>query len=1381
MPFTGPTPIAPTGLAPQLEQPPTGYNPPAPDIKTSAVIGAAFRQENDILNAVDLLTQKQFDHDPEFDLVDYLQKNHRELIETGQADFLAGSRNATHVESLVAKREREFQDKRVLERAGAAGYGWAMAAGVLSPTTFIPLVGVASKGARAAAEGAALTGAAVAGQEVVLQANQLERTALESGMAMTAGVVLGGILGGAVGLTRNVKELRRAVEDEWVRKVETMVDARPPEFGQPNSVGAAVARVAPDGTVGILDSKVKFGKGKVSLEQFGPVTRALNNALPTARWGMAQFTNAGLRLAGKDPTGVYAPGGLVEDLAGQWRGNLQRGLQGVDAAYAKYMLGEKALNPEGNARFGRSATAFASGMLRRGGKMRRDEFYSQVDRAIWMGRDAWDDAEILPEIRQAATALEDHIYKPMLEEGKKVGIFPEEIKTVGDLGYLNRIYNTQAIKANEDIFRGILERHFTSLLANDFAKGAKTVQGRIDEAMQLRADLDLPEEAAADLQKQLEREMVADTPAAQIIEELQDLRDMAADASGADASDILKKMREIKTQNADVLKDAMRGNTALKRRLRNLNKTVNSLQKQQARKMTQVERLEEQQMASLERLVRKVNKLIKEADKLDEAKIVSEIERLQAVFKASMKTMKNNEDRLAKLWADDPVMKSLRTLWADPERLKLEGRVSGNMEKVARLSERLEDKRMLATDRNLLMEDLAAIEEGARQSAVDLIEKKAWRKQKLREDIENLDPQRALEAADERIATAKEKAEAFEENLRTQGFEDINLAEGTANIFPAAKAVAAQITESIKKQDNVRVVGIDMLRDKKGPELKRMLTIKSSDLIDIEVNGQKINFLETDSEKLARAYVRTMAADIEITRRFGSVNAASLFEELNFQKQDMLEAAKGEANKAAVIERLNGDIKKAKEAGKQEEVQALQLRLEGVKQELSTLDINKAFEDAQRDLGVVISRMRHERGLPQNPDGFAARGARLAMNLNTMRFMGMVLISSIPDMARGVQKYGLGRFYKSGLKPLFTNLKSLKLNMKEANLAGTALDIFLHTRMMELAEMMDDFGRRSKFEQGVEFATSKIGVLGGFDYWNTGAKSFAAMLFNAEALDAVRTIVTGKAGAKSVDKATKFLADLQITGDEAADIWRLVEAGGGGEVKKDFWLPNTEDWADAGTELKMRPERVEHLLRKYRAALAREVDAIVVTPGLERPNWMDGSTTGKVLGQFRSFAVSSTFKTTMAGLQQKDTNFMLGSAMALGMGALSYQLWALASGNDTGDDYDKWLDEAIDRSGTLGIFGEVRNVGSTIPWLNDYVMFSGEQTVRRGGTGFAMAALGPSGDLLFTASRLLSNADDPTVSTGRDMKKLLPYQNLWWLRQFYDGLLESAGLPDQRQ
>ena len=437
----------------------------------------------------------------------------------------------------------------------------------------------------------------------------------------------------------------------------------------------------------------------------------------------------------------------------------------------------------------------------------------------------------------------------------------------------------------------------------------------------------------------------------------------------------------------------------------------------------------------------------------------------------------------------------------------------------------------------------------------------------------------------------------------------------------------------------------------------------------------------------------------------------------------------------------------------------------------------KFYREGRRDLEALLERVRGVRGVPANPDGWAARGARMAMNLNTLRFMGGVVLASVSDPARVIQKHGLVRTFRDGFLPMIRDLKTARLSQREAQLAGTALDVTIHSRAHAISDILDEYGRGSKFERGLEFASNKIGVIALFDYWTSAWKQFTAGVVNARVLEAVATVMEGGAE-KKVFAATEYLASVNLGRSHVEEIWRQVNNGGGAK-HNGVWLPNTDTW-DLSKPI------ANEALRAYRAALAKEVDDTIVTPGLERPIFMDASIGHRLLTQFKSFGMSSTTKTLMAGLQEKDARYVNGVMISLALGSLSYYLWATAVGGEAREEMlnagiDKWADEAISRSGQTAVFDEFQRIGQRIPGIAPYLSFSGTRSTRREGGDLSEAVLGPTFDLLEKAGGVLAGIDDPTRSTLHAFRQILPFQNVFFLRQALDAIEASIGLPERRQ
>jgi hypothetical protein len=181
---------------------------------------------------------------------------------------------------------------------------------------------------------------------------------------------------------------------------------------------------------------------------------------------------------------------------------------------------------------------------------------------------------------------------------------------------------------------------------------------------------------------------------------------------------------------------------------------------------------------------------------------------------------------------------------------------------------------------------------------------------------------------------------------------------------------------------------------------------------------------------------------------------------------------------------------------------------------------------------------------------------------------------------------------------------------------------------------------------------------------------------------------------------------------------------------------------------------------------------------------------GKLIAQFKSFGFSSTTKTLMAGLQERDAAHLNGMLISLALGALSYYTWAVSVGGAAYTEmknasYEKWIDEAISRSGMLSAFDFVQQVGQSIPLTRPYMSLSGGISSRREGGDLVDALSGPSMDALDSVARILIGIDSPTRTTLHAARKLLPYQNLIGWRRALDAIESSVadtfGLPEWRK
>ncbi|MBF0246814.1 MAG: hypothetical protein HQL36_01880 [Alphaproteobacteria bacterium] len=373
--------------------------------------------------------------------------------------------------------------------------------------------------------------------------------------------------------------------------------------------------------------------------------------------------------------------------------------------------------------------------------------------------------------------------------------------------------------------------------------------------------------------------------------------------------------------------------------------------------------------------------------------------------------------------------------------------------------------------------------------------------------------------------------------------------------------------------------------------------------------------------------------------------------------------------------------------------------------------------------------------------------------------------SAIPDLGRPVMVNGLRRVWGSGLVPLVTNFRAVRMAGREVKLAGTALDMVLDSRAMSLADVGDDFGRHSKFERGIKALSDRYGLVSIMAPWNAALKQWAGTVSSTRILEEATSWRAGTI--KGANK--EYLAMLGIDASRADKIAAMFDEFG--ERHGEVWIANTERWTDRDA------------LRSFRAALAKDVDRTIVTPGVgDRPLWMSKEW-GKTVGQFKSFVVASAQRVLLSGLQQRDMATLNGAMLmvGLGMGVTAYKNWE--AGREQPEDLGEWIANGVDRSGLTGWFFDVNNIA---------------EKATRGAVG--LSALTGNGPMSRYANRNTAGAIvGPTAGAAKDMfsvtgalatgdwwesdvhalRRLLPYQNLFYARWLFDeaeaGLNETLG------
>jgi len=521
----------------------------------------------------------------------------------------------------------------------------------------------------------------------------------------------------------------------------------------------------------------------------------------------------------------------------------------------------------------------------------------------------------------------------------------------------------------------------------------------------------------------------------------------------------------------------------------------------------------------------------------------------------------------------------------------------------------------------------------------------------------------------------------------------------------------------------------------RGPLKERLLRIESRKIQD---------FLNTDIEEVLHAQVRTMSADVELAKKFGSPDMREQIRQIN-----------DEANRK--IAAVDGLLDKKGQPASEEAKAKERARLE------------RARKAAIRDIEGMRDRIRGTYALPSNPQGIVLRAGRVVRNLNYARLLGGMTLSSLADVGGIVLKHGLTSTFRDGFIPLITNLRAVRLAGDEVKAAGTALDMVLDSRAMSFADITDDFGRGSKFERGLKSLSTRFGMVSLMAPWNAAIKQWSGMVVMTNILRATEKVAAGTATPEEIRK----LAAAGINADLAQRITK--EYGAHGDRQGAVLLAKAADWTD-------RQAR-----EAFRTAVVRDVDRIVVTPGQDKPLWMS-TELGKTVGQFRSFQISAMQRVVLAGLQQRDAATLSGVLVSLGMGAMAYWTKQVTAGREVSDNPAVWAANAIDQSGLTGWFMEVNNMAEKATRGRvGLSALTGEQISRYATRNVTGAFLGPTPGAIADIFQVSGSifAGDTTKGDLHKARQLIPFQNLFYIRQLLNRVEEATGdamgLPETRK
>lgn len=484
------------------------------------------------------------------------------------------------------------------------------------------------------------------------------------------------------------------------------------------------------------------------------------------------------------------------------------------------------------------------------------------------------------------------------------------------------------------------------------------------------------------------------------------------------------------------------------------------------------------------------------------------------------------------------------------------------------------------------------------------------------------------------------------------------------------------------------------------------------------------DFLESDVEHVTNQFLRTFVPDVLLTEKFGDVDMSASFRSLREEHNALANNAKTEKER---------------------------------------IKLRKEYETVEQDLAAVRDRIRNVYGFDPKMRNIA-RVTGAAKTYNGIVDLGGATLNSLNDMSGAIFQHGFTRVLGDAYRPWAKGVLGMSDGYKQAKLQYRAMGIAIETRLNARAndayDLIDAYRPESRLERGLQQAGQYMQIANLQAPWTDFGKTIAAVVSGNEIFRAAKAVSEGTATKKQIAN----LAASNIDGNMARRIWDEFQTGG--DIVDGVYLPNTGDWRNADVRA------------AFEGAVGREADIAIITPGQEKPLWLSNPVVN-VLGQFKTFTAAASERILIANVQRREAQTLSGLFAGVAAGMLSYRLYTLVTGTEHSDDPRDMLREGISRSGVLGWFEEGNTLMSkaTRGQADVYRLTGSDKPLTRyASRNFVGQLLGPTAgkiENLVTATGSAA-AGDWTDSDTRRVRRLLPFQNLFYLRRGLDQVEESV-------
>lgn len=535
-------------------------------------------------------------------------------------------------------------------------------------------------------------------------------------------------------------------------------------------------------------------------------------------------------------------------------------------------------------------------------------------------------------------------------------------------------------------------------------------------------------------------------------------------------------------------------------------------------------------------------------------------------------------------------------------------------------------------------------------------------------------------------------------------------------------SIVDQLVGTLKRETN-SFVGDPKTPVTKGPLMELTLGFIPQEAL--------MPFLNTNSSDVMLSYARQVAPEIEFARRgFKKDGIDELLGEINNGYRDLRAAALTDKEKIKLDKQRANDIK---------------------------------------DIEHIYDTLRETAGRPKDSDGVIHKFLYSTRLLSYTSKFGGMLVSSVSDLARTVAIKGLGAVLTEGLIPMITNYKGYKLSAAEARKAGAALDV---GRAAIIADILNPTNTGKRFKSGLDYVSDKFTRVTAILPFDTARRTFGGVLIQRDIFEKIDLLVDGKLGKlDAADLASNGIGEVEAL--KIQTMWKEH-----GLIDGEFYIANADKWKD------------KHAQMVFRAALSKQINHFSTWIGAgDRPRWMSEDL-GKSILQGESFNMAATSKVLISNLQHLDLKTFNSMVTATALGSMVYGFKEMAAGRELSNKPADWIAGGVDQSGLLGIVSSFNNRLYQISggkFSAGKAIGADNAEFRTGEKDIVVGLLGPSGGYLSDLATPLKKLFDGEPWTHRDtaaIRRLIPFQNLFWLRHLLDkaeeGINNTMGVKNKK-